>query len=116
MHPHMLLDVGECEQNSSLYRKITAIIPSFSAPLECLLWSVFSLLTRSQPGDKLEHIIVSINGPDKRTGDPALQDKKQAFLEELRNLKWAHRDMPLPQSTHCESRCSLDRLSRFMRC
>jgi hypothetical protein len=39
--------------------------------------------------------MVVINGPDPRTGDPALQDRKQTFLEELRSLRWHGRDMPL---------------------
>jgi hypothetical protein len=56
------------------------------------------LLLRSEVGGDLEHIIVSINGPDSRTGDTTIQDKKQAFLEELRERKWGYRDMPLTVS------------------
>jgi hypothetical protein len=67
--------------------------------MNCLMWSVFSLLLRSTP--ELEHIIVAINGADERTGDPSLQNRKQWFLEDLRDLKWKlpsqgiERDMPL---------------------
>lgn len=65
------------------------------------MWAVLSLLSRSDPFGFLEHITVVINGPDRRTGSPELQDRKQAFLEELRGLPWRApngeraRDMPL---------------------
>lgn len=92
----MVFDIEEAERSACLKGKMTAVIASCQAPIECLMWSVFSLLLRSKPGDRLEHIIVTLNGPDKRTGDPSLQDEKQAFLEELRDIRWMdERDMPL---------------------
>jgi hypothetical protein len=94
MHPHMAYDIDECVEHSTLPEKITTIIPTAAGPLECLLWSVFSLLLRARPDDLIEHFMVVINGPDERTGDPTLQDKKQAFLEELRDMKWYHADRP----------------------
>jgi hypothetical protein len=94
MHPHMALNIDEVIELTTLKKKTTAIIPTGPASINCLLWSVFSLLLRSTPNGLLEHFIVCINGPDKRTGSPALQDKKQEFLEELRRLKWYHANDP----------------------
>jgi hypothetical protein len=59
-----------------------------------LVSSIMSLLCNSSE-EFLEHINVSINGPDDRTGDPSLQNEKQKFLEELRSLKWMGKDMPI---------------------
>jgi hypothetical protein len=93
--PETLLSVGECETRTSVKNKICFIIPTSNAPIECLMWSIFSLLLRSKHNGLLEHIIVGINGPDKRTGNVEIQDQKQKFLEELRDMKWVDRDMPL---------------------
>ncbi len=93
-HKHMLLSIEDCENLTTMPKKITAIIATSGAPIECLAWSIFSLLTRSNK-EILEHLIVVINGPDSRTGSPTLQDKKQKFLEELRMLRWDNKDMPL---------------------
>ena len=98
MNP-MILTKAECERVTVVPHKTTAIMATCQSKIECLMWSVFSLLLRSTKA--LEHIIVVINGPDKRTGDPTLQDTKQAFLEELRNTRWLvpslchDRDMPI---------------------
>lgn len=94
MHDKMLMNIEELEQETSVPGKITAIIATCQAPIKTLLWSIFSLLYRSDPS-VLEHIIVSINGPDIRTGDPSLQDEKQKCLELLRGCKWYGREMPL---------------------
>jgi hypothetical protein len=100
MHPHMALSIDECVELSHLKERITAVIPTSTANLNCLMWSVFSLLTRSD--HLLEHICVCINGPDPRTGETAIQDEKQAFLEELRDIEFyninepdVRRSMPL---------------------
>jgi len=90
----MLLDIDEAVELTRLEKKITTIIPTSAAPIECFMWSIFSWLLRADPKDYIEHFIVVINGPDKRTGDPTIGDKKQAFLEELRNLKWWRTDKP----------------------
>jgi hypothetical protein len=100
MHPQMAMNIEECVDLTHLKDKITAIIPTSNAGIECLLWAVFSLLLRNKPHGMLEHICVNINGPDERTGDPKPQDVKQKFLEELRDLDWFHtgeigRQMPL---------------------
>lgn len=87
-HPHMVFDLEECEQLSSLNKKTTFIITTCQASINLLMWSIFSVILRSKVGGFLEHINVAINGPDSRTGDPSLQDRKQSFLEELRNLDW----------------------------
>lgn len=63
--------------------KTTVIIPTGPAPLQCLVWSIVSLLIRSDIS-KIDQIIVSINGPDSRTGETLLQDQKQTFCESLR--------------------------------
>lgn len=94
MHPKMVIDIDEAVELTHMQDKIIPIIPTAQAPIECLLWSVFSLLLRARPNDLIEHFIVCINGPDKRTGDPAIADLKQSFLEELRRLKWYHADVP----------------------
>jgi hypothetical protein len=94
VHPHMLLSLAECERLTQIPNKVTAIICTYSAPMECFMWSIFSLLLRSTR-EVLEHFIVPINGPDERTGDPTLQDMKQKFLEELRGMKWQGEAMPL---------------------
>jgi len=101
MHPHMIFDIDECEELSSLRNKTTILMTTCQAPTNFLLWSVFSFLLRSKPNGFLEHLNIAINGPDKRTGSTALQDEKQSFLEDLRNLKWKSRvsdetkDMPI---------------------
>jgi len=102
MHPHMALSIEECIDKTHLKNKITPIIPTSNSSIELLLWSCFSLLLRSKPNGIMEHFCVNINGPDERTGKPELQDKKQKFLEELRDADWFHvsnptnrRQMPL---------------------
>lgn len=102
MHKHMAVDIVGATTLTSLTNKITVIYPTCQSPIECLLWSTFSLLLRANAKDLIEHFTVVINGPDKRTGDPANQDLKQAFLEDLRRLKWwnvnkpqEQRDMPI---------------------
>jgi hypothetical protein len=94
MHEHMIADLTTCEERSLIKGKATAIIATCQSSIDLFMWSIFSLLLRCD-NHGLEHIIVSINGPDKRTGDPELQDKKQAFLEELRDLSWCGGVMPL---------------------
>lgn len=93
----MIVDAGEATELTKLPEKFTAIYPTSSGPIECLLWSTFSLLLRTKVNDLMEHFMVVINGPDKRTGDPTIANKKQKFLEELRNLKWYHTDSPKNQ-------------------
>lgn len=93
-HPHMVLDVDECELSSLIQGKNTAIIATSQSPMSIFMMSIFGLLLRSDP-DHLEHFMVAINGADERTGDTTLQDRKQEFLSELRKLKWAGRDMPI---------------------
>src|SRR5581483_9596135 len=65
--------------------KVTAIIATSTAPLEFLVQSVLSLILRTS-STNLEQIIVSINGPDPRTGDTSLQDQKAQFLNGLVDL------------------------------
>jgi hypothetical protein len=89
-----LISIDELESKSLIPGKICAIIPTFSAPVENLVWSIFSLLINSD-SNVMDHMIVSINGPDPRTGSVEVQDKKQSFIEELRSLKWGNKDMPI---------------------
>jgi hypothetical protein len=62
--------------------KITVIIPTNNAPIQTFVWSILSLLMNSNIED-IKEIIVSINGPDKRTGDSLLQDQKELFCNRL---------------------------------
>ena len=93
-HPYMAFSIEECERLSLLPQKNTLIMATSQSSMDIFMLSVFSILLRSNP-KKLEHLMVCINGADKRCGDPTLQDIKQNFLEELRNMKWNGRDMPL---------------------
>ena len=73
---------------------LTAIIPTYNCNPRTFAVSLLSLLCHSSP-TTLEHVIVSINGPDQRTGDTSNQDVKQKFLEAIRNERIGSRDMPL---------------------
>lgn len=94
-HPHLILSLKEAEELNNIKDKNTLIIATGQADLQFLCCSIFSILIRSNLNKPLNHICVMINGPDARTGDPTLQDKKQEFLEDLRNEKWCDLDMPL---------------------
>jgi hypothetical protein len=72
----------ECIDATHLRRKITAIIPSAGGPINPLLWAVFALLLRTPVHGLLEHFCVCLYG---RFGT---QDRKQAFLEALRDVEW----------------------------
>jgi len=97
----MIFSLGECEKYTTIKDKVTFIIASCQAPMNFLMWSVFSLLLRSKVNGVMEHFIITLNGPDNRTGDDELQNKKQSFLEELRSKKWKNKisttekDMPV---------------------
>lgn len=93
-HPYMAFDIKECEKFSLIPDKNTTIIATCQSSMDVFMMSVFSLLLRTNP-QKLEHFMICINGPDTRCGDPSNQDTKQKFVEELRNLKWHNRDMPI---------------------
>jgi hypothetical protein len=79
-----LIEIDECIRRTTIKGKTTAIIASCQSEMRVFMWSIFSLLLRSS--NKLEHVIVCLNGPDERTGSPELQDKKQRFVEELRSM------------------------------
>lgn len=86
---YTLFSAKRCEELSLVPRKICAILPTFSSPMNCFMWSVFSLFLRSDPRE-LEHVIIGINGPDSRDPNPAgcpLQDRKQCFVEDLRGIR-----------------------------
>lgn len=93
---YTLFSAKRCEELSLIPHKICAIIPTFSCPMNCFMWSVFSLFLRSDPRE-LEHVIFGINGPDSRDPNPAgcpLQDRKQCFIEDLRGIRtWDHPGM-----------------------
>ena len=90
---YTLFSAKECERLSLIPKKICAIVPTFSCPMNCFMWAIFSLFLRSDPRE-LEHVIVGINGPDSRDPNPdgcPLQDRKQCFIEDLRNIgAWNH--------------------------
>jgi hypothetical protein len=93
-HPHMIYSVYDSETLASLPDKTTIIMSTSQSEMLCFIWSFLSVLLHSDP-NFVEQIIVVINGPDFRNDDTSLQDKKQAFLEEIRARKWHNRDMPL---------------------
>lgn len=86
--PLVILTPQACERICLTKGKVSAIIPTFSSPINCFMRSLFSLLIRSDP-NVLSHVFVSINGPDKREGNQELQDKKQSFVEDLRSAEWS---------------------------
>lgn len=82
--PITIFTAEACERVALKEGKISAIIPTFSSPIECFMLSVFSLVLNGDPS-VLDHVFFSINGPDAREGSNELQDDKQKFLEELRS-------------------------------
>lgn len=97
----MVWSLADCEEFTTIKGKTTIVLATCQSSMNVFMWSVFSILMNTRVNSSFEHFIVSINGPDKRTGDPTLQDNKQKFLEELRNVKWSNpdssndRDMPI---------------------
>jgi hypothetical protein len=70
-HPHMFLTEQEaCEL--SLIPGISVIIPTYNNNPRLFALSFLSVLVNSS--NELNHIIVSINGTDQRTGDTENQD------------------------------------------
>lgn len=90
----MIFTAAECEENTLMPGKNTVIMATCQSPMWIFMTSILSVLVRSNP-ERVEHIVVCINGGDSRVGDTSLQDKKQHFLEDLRRLKWHGRDMPM---------------------
>jgi hypothetical protein len=88
----ILTEKEACERH--LIPGITAIIPTYSSSPDIFAFALLSLLANSSR-DHLNHIIVTINGPDERTGSPILQDMKQEFLEAIRREHWDGGAMPL---------------------
>lgn len=78
-----------------LFPGITVVVPTFSSPPRRFALGILSLLANSPESSPFDHLIVTINGPDSRTGDTSNQDTKQKFLEEIRLQKYRKRDMPL---------------------
>jgi len=64
--------------------KITVIIPTNQSPIQCLAWSLLSLYLRSDVS-KIESVIVSINGPDSRTGETSCQDDKFCLCQKFQD-------------------------------
>lgn len=65
--------------------KLTVIIPTSESPFSCFARSLCSIILNSDIS-KIDQIIVSINGPDQRTGPTLIQDKKQEFCNELKDI------------------------------
>ena len=93
-HPHMILELDELERMSSIPDKVCVLMATCQAPMRPFLWSVFSMMLRSDP-DVIEHFNFVINGPDARTGDTELQDQKQEFLEALRDIPFHGKPGPI---------------------
>ncbi len=86
-----LTEQQACEQ--TLVPGITAIVPTYNNSPRLFALSIMSLLRNTS--NVTMHINVTINGPDRRTGDPETQNQKQWFLEAIREEKYRDRDMPL---------------------
>ena len=69
---------------SEIKNKTTYVMATSQVDIKILMWSVFSLLLRSNH-DYVEHYIFNINGPHKKTGNPEPQNIKQMFFETLRD-------------------------------
>lgn len=94
-HPLMALQIEECVELTHMKDKITIITATRNSPMKVFMLSILAIVLRTRVNDVLEHFCVCINGPDSRTGDPSLQDKKQQFLEELRDIPWYNADNPV---------------------
>lgn len=88
LDPLVIFTPEYCEKMTLKRGRVSAIMPTFSCPMNCFMWSVLSLILRSDPA-VLDHLFISINGPDSREGGNELQDRKQAFLEDLRSADWS---------------------------
>lgn len=69
---------------SEIKNKTTYVMATSQVDIKILMWSIFSLLLRSNK-EYVEHYIISINGPHSKTGNPHSQDIKQKFFEKLRD-------------------------------
>lgn len=85
LNKFMGLPIEQCVEKTVLKEKITVVIPTSQKSIKTMMLSVLSYLVNPEDRQTLEHICICIHGPDSRTGDPSLQDKKQAFLSELRD-------------------------------
>lgn len=95
MHPTMVFSRKDVALRTLTPGAFTPVIATCQADIRLLASALFSLLLRTT-ADRLAHVMVLINGPDDRTGDPGPQDRKQAFLEDLRRCKTpGGKDMPL---------------------
>lgn len=99
----LLTEEEACEYNA--IPGTTAIIVTYNTNPRIFALSLLSLLRCTY----LEHVIVVINGPDDRIGDPSIQDVKQSFLEAIRKEKF-NRDM-----LHLTTRGSIDMPLTVMR-
>lgn len=96
----MVFDEEDVQRRTLISNAFTPVIITCQADIRLLAMAVFSLLLRTRSPSHLAHFMVFINGPDRRTGDTRLQDRKQAFLEDLRECKWprpdgVQQDMPI---------------------
>lgn len=99
-HAYMIVSYEDILRHNLRQGSFTPVIVTNQASIKLLAGAVFSLLMRTRQHEQLEHFMVFINGPDPRTGDTSLQDRKQKFLEDLRNIKWERpdghkQDMPM---------------------
>ncbi len=88
----MILPIEECVENTTIKNKVTFIVPTYNSPMKTTMLSVLSVLLNATKDGPFEHICVCIAGPDDRTADTSLQDKKQSFLEDVRDLGWKPKD------------------------
>ena len=81
---NLVLPYEEYVQLSELKNKTTYVMATSQVDIKILMWSIFSLLLRSNH-NYVEHYIVNINGPHEKTGNPEPQNLKQKFFENLRD-------------------------------
>jgi hypothetical protein len=81
---NFLLPYEDYVELSEIKNKTTYLMATSQVDIKILMWSIFSLLLRGN-SKYVEHFIIAINGPHKKTGNPEYQDIKQRFFESLRD-------------------------------
>lgn len=84
MKNNLFLSYDEYVGLSETKDKTTYVMATSQVDIKILMWSVFSLILRSN-SNYIEHYAININGPHKKTGDPTSQNIKQKFFEILRD-------------------------------
>lgn len=81
---NLIIPHNQYVELSEIKNKTTYVMATSQVDIKILMWSIFSLLLRSNP-NYIEHYIININGPHSKTGNPEPQNIKQKLLETLRD-------------------------------